>query len=356
MKQLNKKPGTRYLEALQIGLTPSIALDLCEIKDAAKLRKEWDYRAHGLNITTARQALQKVMSRCSYHKTSKREYRPYEFCPNVRDYIKTKAERDNRRLGNLRLIADAPEAQNLASIKELTDGYYGHGYKCFVCLEKNRLLIKRHEDVTWSEKKSRHWPISRKTTIILTLISEAGDTITTTTLESRSGDWLQRAGVELGLEVSKRSAITQTGSMIPIKSYSKLCFRITELRLFGVGFPMYCAMLGDQHYHANTAHAAIRGLVHKLHARKQGVLHDDAVVTRGMCAKLGFCLIGTQEFLDEIGMGSCRSATAGEIREAIRDIDISPWKSELETLGIIPSPKPKLPPDPESVSQGLLVG
>lgn len=338
-QQHKKTIGSIYQAAIAIGLTPVKANEFLRIKNASDLKKKWDYHKLCLTIIEARKELAKAASRPSYHKTRKKAHSPYECCPTVIDYLKAKEARALERSTNLATIKKLQFVDKLEDLKLHTNGY-GYGYGCVVMLEDNFLVIQRLEHVTWSDKKSRKWPESRSTTYTISLISAIGDKIRSANLESRNGDWLLKVGTALDLPTTTRTAVTQTGSMIPVREFVKLHCVITELRLFGVGFTIYCATKENLHFHASSLREAIRGLHWKMQARKLDLLDDDAMVTLTMARKLGFCPMGIEVFLRELGWEGRTSATAGEIREAIRHIDVSPWVSELVSIGIIKKSNP----------------
>jgi hypothetical protein len=332
--QKHNKIGSIYAAALTIGLTPEKAKNLLRIESASELREQWDYRALGMKIAEARAALATVATRKSYHHRKPGNYRPYHFCPQILAYLKKKKARDTMRESNLKKIAVLPAAQSLEEMKQYTNGYEC-GYGCVTTLEESFLVIERNEAVTWSDKKSWKWPTSRHTTYSLTLISAAGDTIANASLDNRKGDWLEKIGIALGLATGARTPISQTAAMIPVREINKLDLTITELRLFGTGFAIYCAKKENIHFHGKSKREAIRGLFRKMRARDQKLLDDTALVTLKMAEKFGFCQIGINEFLSELGWCDRKSATAGEVRLAIQNIDVSPWVSELAAIGII---------------------
>lgn len=332
-----KKIGTIYAAAMSIGLTPDKAKKLLLVQNATELRSQWDYRAYGWKIKDARAALTAAASSPSFHESCKENHKPYCYCPTVIHYLHDKEVREMERLNNLSMIDSLPAVDTIEDIKISTNGY-GYGFGCVVQLEENFLVIKRIEEVTWSEKKSWKWPERRSTHYSISLISAAGDTLRDEKLENRTGDWLQKVGIALDLPTVTRTAVTQTGSMVPVRKFSKMHYVITELRLFGTGFTIYCVSKENFHFHASSPPEAIRGLQRKMRAHKMNLLDDDDVVTLKKVEQLGFCPVGIQEFLNELGWGGRKSATAGEIREAIRHIDVSPWVSELIAIGIITKP------------------
>jgi len=330
----NKKIGSIYAAAAFIGLKPEEAKKLLLIKTAKELRANWDYRKYGLKIKEAREKLEKAASRQSYHYDEIIHLSPYDHCPSVINYLQAKKAQKIERSANLSLKGRLPDASNLEEIREYTNGY-GYGYGCVVALGANDLIIERHEHVTWSEKRNRHWPESTSTSYSVTLISKVGDTIATSKFDSRRGDWLQKIGIDLGLQTSKRTPITQTGSMVPIRKIKKNNLVITKMRLFEIGFQVFCVSANQIHSHALGVSQAMVGLTQKIEARRLNLLCDSDVVTIAKAKKLGFCQIGIQEFIHELGFDGWRSATAGEIREAIQTIDITPWISELTSMGIL---------------------
>jgi hypothetical protein len=333
-QQPKEKIGSIYASAIAIGLTPEKAKKLLQLKNATELRAQWDYRSRGMTIMDARAALASAATRQSYHSSQSGKFLPYQFCPLVLDHLTAKKEHDKTRQSNFAKIATSQLANTLEEMKHFTNGY-DCGYGCFVLLEENFLVIKRNESVTWSDKKSWKWPTSRHTSYSLTLISPAGDTIASALLENRNGDWLEKVGLALGLATGKRNQINQTASMIPVRKTKRFDLTITELRLFGVGFSIFCASRENFHYHASSQHEAIRGLVRKMYAHKANLLDDSKLVTLQQARKLGFCPTGIQEFLKELGWEGRISSTAGEIRQAIRNVDVSPWMPELVTIGIL---------------------
>jgi hypothetical protein len=333
--EITKKIGNIYAQAQALNLIPEQARELARIKSATELRKQWDYRALGMTVDAARCALEKASTRPSRHRQQPHIADAYQYCPRVKRYLKVKAARMQERRKNLDLIAMQDEARSLEEINDLTAGF-GYGYGCVVPMGENFLLIKRDEHTTWSDRKSWKWPTSRSTEYSLTYISALGDTVASAKLDSRKGDWLGKIGDLFDLQTAKRSAVTQTAAMVPVREYRKLNIHITELRLFGLGFSAFCASRGDTHFHASTEREAIIGLARKIKAHQQNLLDDSAVITVDKAKRMGFCSMGINLFRDHLGWQGVRSATAGEIREAIRDIDVTPWTRELVTLGILP--------------------
>lgn len=334
-KKTTKKIGSIYASAIAIGLKPEKAKALSRFTSASSLRSHWDYRALGLDFTQARKALAQASSLQSRHYGKELSLHPYRFSPRVLIHIAHKEKRQRERQINLSLLQTLPEARSLAEIQNRTNGF-GHGYGCVILLSGFFLVLKRLESTTWNKNKNWKWPESRSTDYSITLISEQGETLGTTEVKNRKGDWLERVGTALNLMTATRTAITQTASMVPFDKYKEKGFEITELRLFGLGFRAYCASEDDNHYHAATPREAIVGLERKMKARKQNLLADSDLVTLGKAKKMGFCQIGIREFLAEIGWQGCKAATAGEIRAAIQNIDVSPWRTELISLGILP--------------------
>jgi hypothetical protein len=330
-----RKIGTIYANAKALNLTPEQARNLSRIGTASDLRKQWDYRALGFKIEDARCALAKASTQASYHRKQSSCYDAYQYCPRVRRYLKEKEKRMCDRRVNLSLIGRLDEAQSLDEIHLKTNGFR-YGYGCVVSIGGNALVIERDEHKTWSDRKSWTWPTSQSTEYSLTHISAQGDTLAAAKLDSRKGDWLGKVGIALGLQTAKRSPITLTASMVPVREFSKLNVQITELRLYGVGFSAFCASRGDTHFHASTVREAIMGLARKIKAHQQNLRDDSEVITLNMAKKMGFCPMGISLFCEQIGWQGVKSATAGAIREAIRDIDVTPWVHELVALGIIP--------------------
>jgi hypothetical protein len=333
--------GSVYANAQAIGLDPFQALKLLKFTSAAELQTHWNYRAHGFKIEEARYALAIASSRKSRHKRYVTPLQPYQFCPRVLKYRAMLAKRDAMlakrdadRHANLTELSQYREASSIEQITTLTAGY-GYGYGCRLSLGDCQLLIKRIEDVTWSDRKSHHWPVSTGTSYQTTLMSATGDTLASSSFSARRGDWLAEAGKCLGLPIGLKNPVSQTASMIPVSSETYRGIKITRLRLFGTGFEMCCAESFGINYHAATRLEAIRGLVGKARAHRRNLVGDDKVITMAQAKKLGFCPTGIAAFLCEIDLDGRKSLKAGEIRSAMRGVDVSPWASELKMIGLI---------------------
>jgi len=333
--------GSVYVNAQAIGLNPVQALKLLKFTSAAELRTHWNYRALGFSIAEARDALAIACSRKSRHGRNQPCLTPYQFCPRVQNYFAMRAKRhamrvkrDADRRANLHQLSLYEEASSIERIMELTGGY-GYGYGCRIALGDSQLLILRIEDVTWSDKKSRHWPESRETTYQTKLMSAAGDTLASSSFPARRGDWLAEAGKCLGLPIGLKCSVSQTASMIPVSSEIHRGIKITRLRLFGTGFEMCCAESFGINYHAATRLEAIRGLVGKARAHRRNLVGDDKTITMAQVKKLNFCPTGIAAFLDAIDLDGRKSLKAGEIRSAMRGVDITPWATELKMMGLI---------------------
>jgi len=333
-KNPKDKIGRIYANAQAIGLNPYQALMLLKIQSAAEIRKHWDYRALGFTIDDARNALKSASSIKTWHKKRTTHFAPYHYCPRVREYLSKRSIRNAERAKNQDQLARVKEASSIDEITELTAGY-GHGYDCRIALDNRQLLIRRIEDVSWSNKKSRHWPESRETSYQAKLISADGDTLASSSFTARRGDWLAEVGKALGLSIGQRNSVSQTASMIPVSSKDFRGIKITRLRLFGEGFDMYCAESFGTNFHAETRLESIRGLIRKARAHQKDLLGDDEVITMAKAKKLGLCETGIASFLFQIDLGGRKSAKAGEIRSAMMGIDISPWISELRMIGLI---------------------
>lgn len=330
------KFGSVFANAMALGLTPEKARDLLQQKDAKQLREQWDYRKLGLKIQAARDALREASSRRSYHRAPETDNTPYANCPRVKERLKQLAERNKQREMNLRLIADAAEASTLGDISQETNGY-GYGYSCKIALVTGWLVIERIEHATWSERKSRKWPVSRATWYRATHISAEGDTLACVEIDHRKGDWLEKVGLALGLQTGERNATTMTGAMVPVSRNCRNNVEITEMRLFGAGFALFCATLADTRYHAATARDAVMGLSRKIKAHRHNLLDDSEVITVQKAKRMGFCQEGIDLFRAHLGLVGVQSVTTGRIRAAIEDVDVSSWHRELVALGIIPA-------------------
>jgi len=336
IEQQHLKHGAIFSNAMALGLAPEKARELLQIKDAKQLREQWDYRKLGLKIEEARNALRNASSSTSYHRAPEIDNSPYVHCPRVKEHLKQLAERNKQREKNLRLIANAAEALTLGEILQETNGY-GYGYSCKIALMTGWLVIERIEHAVWSECKSRKWPVSRATWYKATHISATGDTLAYAEIDHRKGDWLEKVGLTLGLQTSERNATTMTGAMVPVSRNCKNNVEITEMRLFGTGFTLFCASLADTHYHAATARDAVMGLSRKIKAHRQNLLDDSEVITVQMAKRMGFCQEGIDLFCAHLGLVGVKSVTAGRIRAAIEDVDVSSWHRELVALGILPA-------------------
>lgn len=326
--------GSVYANAQAIGLDPFQALKLLKFTSAAELRTHWNYRGLGFSIAEARDALANACSRKSRHYRYVTPLRPYQFCPRVQNYLAMRAKRRADRRANLTEFSQYREATSIEQVTTLTGGY-GHGYGCRIALGNSQLLIKRIEDVTWSDRKIRHWPESTETSYQTKLMSATGDTLASSSFSARRGDWLADAGKCLGLPIGVKNPVTQTASMIPVSFETHRGIKITRLRLFGTGFEMCCAESFGINYHAATRLEAIRGLVGKARAHRRNLVGDDKTITLAQVKKLGFCPTGIAAFLGAIDLDGRKSLKAGEIRSAMKGVDISPWATELKMLGII---------------------
>jgi len=331
---ITKRIGTVYANAQAIGLNPFQASKLLDMESATELRKQWNYRALGFKIGDAWNALRSACSRKSRHNNRKTHFSPYCFCPRVKKYRDDRRKRDAERSINLAQLSQCDEASSIDQIAELTGGY-PDDYGCRIVLGNKQLLIKRIEDVTWSDKKSRHWPESRVTYYQTTLISADGDTLASSSFNARRGDWLAEVGKSLGLPVGLKSPVTQTASMIPVSSSIHRGIEVTQLRLFGEGFEMYCAEFLGTNFHAETRHDSIQGLFRKIEAHQSNLLGDDEVITMARAKKSGLCDEGIAIFLSAIGLDGRKSPKAGEIRSAMEGVDISVWTTELRKIGLI---------------------
>ena len=333
--------GSVYANAQALGLDPVQALKLLKFTSAAELRTHWNYRAHGFKIEEARDALAIASSRKSRHKRYVTPLQPYQFCPRVLKYHAMRAKlnairakRDADRRANLTELSQYREASSIEQITTLTGGY-GHGYGCRLSLGDCQLLIKRIEDVTWSDRKSYHWPVSTGTSYQTTLMSADGDTLASSSFSARKGDWLAEVGRGLGLPLGLKNAVSQTASMIQVSFETLRGIKITRLRLFGAGFEMYCAEAFGINFHAGTHLEAVRGLFEKARAHRRNLVGDDKVITMAQAKKLGFCSTGIASFLSTIDLDGRKSLKAGEIRAAMSGVDVSPWASELKMIGLI---------------------
>lgn len=332
--KLKTKIGSVYANAKALGLDPVKALRLRKFTSAAELRKHWDYRALGFNIEEARDALAIASSRKSRHDRYVSPLQRYQFCPRVQQYLAMRAKRRADRRANLHQLSLYDEASSIEQVTALTAGF-GYGYGCRIALGGSQLLIKRVEDVTWSDRKSRHWPESTETSYHTTLMTADGDTLASSSFSARRGDWLAEAGKCLGLPIGLKNSVSQTASMIPVSSETYRGIKITRLRLFGTGFEMCCAESFGINYHAATRVEAVRGLVGKARAHQRNLVGDDKTITMAHVKKLGFCPTGIAAFLCAIDLDGRKSLKAGEIRSAMRGVDISPWATELKMIGII---------------------
>lgn len=342
-----KNHGTRHASALAVGLTPERAYELLQSKlPAAELRGRWNYRAFGLKIDDAKRLLAKCASETESKKRRQNndttfdapESLPsYPYCPKVQDYLKRKQARDSARTKNLRELAGAPEAENLEEINEYLRGF-GHGYECKVRLGVNWLLLERIEDATW--EKNRHWPVTQTTAYRAQLINAEGDATESYRFSARRGDWLGQVGAGLGLPCVARTAVTQSSALIPVSEKERRNIRFTTLRLYGLGVTEVAAQGFGTTFHAPTVREALAGLVLKARKKKKVLrkyLDDSAILTIEDAENLGFCGLGVREFLREIALEDRQKAKVGEIRRRMRSHDISPWVTELVSIGLLRS-------------------
>ncbi|MFN4805243.1 MAG: hypothetical protein ACK5LH_04620 [Akkermansiaceae bacterium] len=330
-----KKLGEIYLNAKALGLNPKQARKLLIEKNALKLREQWNYRKLGLKIDEAREALAKASTCRSYHEEPECSDEAYDYCPRVKEHLVQMEIRKNKRDENLRLIESAEQAETLAAIQQLTNGYEC-GYKCKIALGDHWLVIQRFEHTVWSENKNRKWPLSSTTSYAATCISALGDILSYTGFDHRKGDWLGKIGDAIGLKTSERNAITMTSGMVPVRESNMLGVKITKMRMYGIGFPLYCASHADTHFHATSSREAVKGINRKIKAHQQSLLDDTEVVTLSKAKRMGFCQPGIDLFRSYYGLMGVRSVTAGQIRAAISESDVSSWHQELALLGILP--------------------
>jgi hypothetical protein len=81
----------------------------------------------------------------------------------------------------------------------------------------------------------------------------------------------------------------------------------------------------------------VTGLSRKIKAHRQNLLDDSEVITVHKAKRMGYCQQGIDLFREQLGWAGVKSATAGEIREAIKETDVTPWLRELVALGILPA-------------------
>ncbi|MBE2203064.1 MAG: hypothetical protein IAE94_01815 [Chthoniobacterales bacterium] len=348
--KLNLNPGSLALACADLGIAPRDAIRLRRATKAADIRPVWDYRARGLKLDGAIDAI--VEATKAYYPRSrpsraakiaanaKAYYHPGGCSQAVLTYRERIIDRDNERRKNRDTLVGARLCQSVEEINEELRGWPENG-KAQIALNEGKMLLVIRKDSAWwdNSRRSSRWPSSRSTSYEAKLITVEGDTLDTMEFAARKGDWLAEVGKALGLTTGKRTALTQSGAMLPVgEPVIRRCIRLTTLRLFGEGFPLYVAEAFGTNYHAGTVCKAVSGLIEKARAVLKnggGYLDDRARLTLKDAEALGFCSEGTAAFLSEIGMDGRDAAKVADIRTAMEGHDVTPWKSELEKIGLI---------------------
>jgi hypothetical protein len=135
-----------HIEARELGVQDFVAIKKIGHHNisATELRKTWDYRAANLAIDEAREYLKK-WNRHSFHRTPS--------VPATGGRITTMLEIANR--NKIAYQKKMKEFDNLAD-----DGLSWSRTRISWEVEGRIIITVRHEDTTWSDRRSYHYPIS----------------------------------------------------------------------------------------------------------------------------------------------------------------------------------------------------
>ncbi len=348
MSTSNHTLGTVYTACADLGITPETARKIKTTRSASDVRALWDYRARGLTIDTARDAIHNALARYSNYPSPRmarsrrmrddyahRYGAAYVTCsPRVSDY----RVRIARRKGNRETIARAHRATAYSDINDRLGGY-GHGYSVAVHITDGRcILINRHEDVQWGDNPRRHWPTSRSTSYSATLYSAQRDVVATRQFAARTGDWLGAMATALGLPTAKRSKITLTAANQIVSDRMIAGYRVIGLSPLGSTLRLWCVVAPDgTTYHADARRDLMQGLRDKLGKSRAGIRAHNQPIDMALCLSLGFCRAGVTAAAHALRLNPEGRYHAQQVYEAVQRDQraAAPYEDELRQLASV---------------------